>query len=720
MGKEKRVEVVLLLFLFFLAGMLRLSIQFIEKPILSGYEEPSIFKVKVVDDSSFWPVVTIESPRDLLGVKATFRQRNVHVEKGDLLTIFGTVKRIVPENRNPHLTSWRWIKSLEGVHYEIRGKVIEKREGGTFIVKIRRSIRKKIESCNLRHEGIIRALVLGEKGSLDEDVRKTFHKTGTSHILAISGLHMGVIGSIVFLFARWIFRMFHRLRISGDDKRFSGLVSIPFLIFFMFLFGPSPSTIRATIMIGVYMISVFLERERDLVATIALASLLILLFLPHSLFTPSFQLSFTSVLFIVLISKRLIPFIERVKNRFLRWVLMSFVVSESAFLGTLPIILYHFHGVNPLSFFHNLVAVPILCGITVPLSLAGAFLPYGEILLKISDLILTGTVRLLDFLNYGYIYPLFRPVLLEILIYYALCLSVMAVRKRVARFFIFFVLVPLILLHGAFEYDKRYGERLCVSFLDVGIGESILIEAPRGLRMVIDSGGVYRDYNAARSIITPVLLAKKIRTIDYLFLTHPHKDHVGGVSTILENFKVKNLLTTRDIVRDPSMIELIDMAKRRGINLYFLSRGDGMDFWPDFYFIVLNPPKNFLFEDPNDNSLVFKLTFKDVSFLFTGDITERVENMLVSEKVQLKADCLKVPHHGSSTSSSFLFIQSVSPRVAVASGSLKGYNLPQMTLLTYKLMGIPLLTTSAHGCVVICSDGKVIKVKTLRKSSGEL
>jgi competence protein ComEC len=229
-------------------------------------------------------------------------------------------------------------------------------------------------------------------------------------------------------------------------------------------------------MITVYMLSLYFERGRSVLNTVALSALIILLIYPHSIFMPTFQLTFASVLFIILFMERIYPVIN-VKNRTIKWLLSSMLITLSAMLGTLPVVIYHFYGVNPLSFIHNLISVPIMCMVAMPLSLIGILVPFGEYLLRLSGEILGFNIGILQHLDFGYIYPVVRPDLFEAVLYFTLLLSFLFINRGYVKALLIGILLPLTVIYSISVYDQRfYNKHLCLHFSDVGLGESILIE----------------------------------------------------------------------------------------------------------------------------------------------------------------------------------------------------------------------------------------------------
>lgn len=693
---------------FTLIGALRIGIVGFYHPPVNIGDDEAIYEGLVVEASPDIKIVRVSKPSALARIKAVYRTRG-DIGINDRVRIFGRLKELTLVYNNPHITSWKWLKRLEGTSYEIRGVTTSVTKGNSYVEAWRNRLRKKIDNARSQYTGIIKALTIGDTTGIDESTRALFLRTGTSHILAISGAHIGIVTAFFFFLARIFFRISPVLRYRGDDTRFAALLSIPFAFLFMATAGSGIPTIRAVIMITVYMLSLYFERGRSILNTVALSALIILLIYPHSIFMPTFQLTFVSVSFIILFTVKLYPKITLGK-RVIKWFLSSMLITLSAMIGTLPVVIYHFYGVNPLSFIHNLISVPLMCMLALPLSLAGILLPFGEYLLRLSGEVINFNIRMLQHLDFGYIYPVVRPNLFEAVLYFTLILSLLFIKKRYVKTVLIGLLLPLTALYSMFVYDQRFlNRRLCFNVIDVGLGESILIEAPGGMRMLIDGGGSYKgEYDTGRSILTPVLLARKIRTIDYAINTHPHGDHVGGLFYIMKNFTVRRFVIGKYFVNEEKFLDIMNVARTKGIPVGRWEAGDhftfnGMDI------DVLNPDRTTTIENPNNASIVLKVLYGKTSFLLTGDIESEVEQKLILSGLVSKADVLKVPHHGSKYSSSDYFLNAVKPDLAIMSvgSGIKG--LPgEEAMERYKRLSIPLLRTDKNGLIRVCSDGQKI------------
>jgi competence protein ComEC len=349
--------------------------------------------------------------------------------------------------------------------------------------------------------------------------------------------------------------------------------------------------------------------------------------------------------------------------------------------------------------------VPLTGVLATSLSLVGMSVPFGNLLLVLSGWIVLLNLIVLRFLDWGYMFPVVRPDLFEMLLYYALFLSLLyAGRKPVAALLIAVVL-PLSLFQIYLDYEKRFHNDFCMNFIDVGMGEATLIEAPHGVRILIDGGGsTYGDFDPGSRIVMPFLLSRKILTLDYVINTHSHADHIGGLVSILRYFNVNNFAATAYLAEYAEHPSLIRIMRQQKTALQFWKRGDAFRLPQDTGITVLYPPPGASFEDLNDTSLVIRITKQGRAFLFTGDISSSVEDGLIASGVSLKADVLKIPHHGSKTSSSFAFLRAVRPALAILSGGGVMQGLPSSeTLERYRNLSIPVLRTDKQGPIVVCS-----------------
>jgi len=710
--KKYHAALLFIVISFMLIGALRIGmVSMYHQPVDIG-DDQAIYEGLVVEASPGIKIVRILQPTAPARIMAVYRTTE-NIGINDRVRVWGRLKELTLTYNNPHVTSWKWLKRLEGTSYEIRGITASVTKGNNYIEAWRNRLREKIDNSRSKYTGIIKALTIGDATGIDEPTKNLFLRTGTSHILAISGAHIGIVTAFFFFLARIFFRISPVLRYRGDDTRFAALLSIPFAFIFMVTAGSSIPTIRAVIMITVYMLSLYFERGRSILNTIALSALIILLIYPHSIFMPTFQLTFVSVLFIILFVEKLYPKIT-LENRVAKWFLSSILITISAMLGTLPVVIYHFYGINPLSFIHNLISVPLMCVLALPLSLAGILLPFGEYLLRLSGEILSFNIWILRHLDFGYIYPIVRPNLFETVLYFTLILSLLFIKRRYVKIMLIGLLLPLTAIYSMFVYDQRFLNRhLCFNVIDVGLGESILIEAPEGVRILVDGGGSYKgEYDTGRSILTPILLARKIRTIDYVINTHPHGDHVGGLFYIIKNFNVRYFVTGKYFINEERFLDIMNVARTKGIPVERWEAGDHFTF-NGIHVDVLNPDRATTIENPNNASLVLGILYGKTSFLLTGDIESEVEHKLMLSGLISKTDVLKVPHHGSKYSSSDYFLHAVKPDLALLSvgSGIKG--LPgEEALERYKRLSIPLLRTDVNGLIRVCSDGENIRCNT--------
>jgi competence protein ComEC len=714
-AKRRSLGLCLLLSAFMLIGIVRLAL-LTDLPPVSIDEGESLYAGTVVQTSQRSKVIALTNPESLNNLRVAFHT-STNLETGDRVYLRGRLLEFTPASAESPRKVWRWLKRLEGVNHEIKGSVVLVRSGANSINALRNFFRKRIEESGARHTDVQKALTIGDRASLDEEINRLFLRTGTSHILAISGFNVGIISGFFFFIARALLRRIRRLRLSGRDVKYAAAFTIPFPFIFMLIAGSGVSVIRATIMVGIYMLALIFERGRHVLNTMALSALIILLIYPHSLFTPSFQLTFMSLLAIVVCVEKLYPSIKKVKLKPVGWSLSVMLTTAAATLGTAPVVIFHFYGINLFSIIHNLVTVPLTGVLATSLSLVGMSVPFGNYLLVLSGWIVHFNLMLLHFLDWGYLFPVVRPDLYEILLYYALFFALLHTGRKPVVAFLIAVLLPLCLLHAYLVYEKRFHNDLCMSFIDVGMGEATLVEAPRGIRILIDGGGsVSGDFDTGARIVMPFLLSRKILTLDYVINSHAHADHIGGLVSILRHFKVNTFVSTPSLVEYAEHPSLLQLMRQQKTTLQFWKKGDVYRLPDETSVAVLHPPSAASFDNLNDTSLVIKITQKNRAFLFPGDISDSVEEALLNSGVSLRADVLKIPHHGSRMSSSLAFLGAVWPELAVLSGGGVMQNLPSLeTLERYRGLSIPVLRTDKQGPITVCSHGGRLTYKVSQR-----
>jgi competence protein ComEC len=592
-------------------------------------------------------------------------------------------------------------------------------------------------------QGILKALILGEREDIPEGVKEEFVVAGVAHVIAISGLHMGIIALVIFFLAKWAFRWSETITLTLNIFKAAAAVTIPPLILYTFIAGARMPTIRAAIMIIIYLLSILLDRQRNLYNTLAVAALVILLVSPPSLFDVSFQLSFTAVLAILYLVPRLSTIIPRshppvareasIYRASSRKFLDFALISLAALVGTCPLVAYYFNRVSFAGLLSNLIVIPLV-GLIVPLglliSLAVLLSPPLSSLLaafssSLSHLVIW-SVHLFASIPHASHYVI-TPTPLEIGLCAFLVLYLTNIR-RMKR------LVPVsVLLFAAIAGDISYWyvkthptNTLRVTFIDVGQGDSLLLEFPMGKKMLVDGGGFYDDsFDVGRNVVGPVLWKKKITSLHYLVLTHPHPDHLNGLQFIASSFRVGEFWENGEPCSSPPCFNLMEIIRRRGIQHRTVHDGMPPRWINGVKVEVFNPPRAGMKQgkDPwsqtNNRSIVLKVTHKKHRFLLTGDIEEEAETHLVRSGKDLRAEVLKAPHHGSQSSSTRGFLEAVKPSHSVFTvGSRNIFNLPNPKVLhRYEDLGCHISRTDRDGAVSFETDGERLKVTTFLKSS---
>jgi competence protein ComEC len=596
------------------------------------------------------------------------------------------------------------------------------------------------KEANPLSSSIFKALVLGEQGDIPEEVKEQFIVTGIAHLLAISGDHLGIVALLSFSLLIWILKRSEFLLLTLDVKKWAAALTLPCLLLYTFIAGGGISVIRATIMVITFFLSILFNRERNLLHTLVLAAFLILIVSPPSLFDVSFQLSFLAVLSILYLVPRILRELKQEgiillsktswKKNILKYILLSLLVTSVAILGTAPFVALHFNRFSLIGFFTNLLIVPWVGFLIVPLGLIASFFsfffyPLATLLIQINDfitLILLKVVAFFASIPYASFF-VSTPTIFEFILFYLLLFLVVHLQKGKKIRYLFVGLCLLFTLDLAcWNLKDLLQKDLKVTFIDVGQGDSILVEFPRGKKMLIDGGGLYEDrFDIGKNVIAPFLWKKKIRRIDTLVLTHPDPDHLKGLNFIASQFSIDQFWDNGFQTDSEPYLQLRKILREKKINTQSLHEVSPLQIISGVEISVLNPPvwnatqrKVQSLRDMNNSSLVLKLQFKNVSVLLAGDIGKEAEERILRKDYPLRSDILKIPHHGSSSSSTPLFLERVKPTYAILSvGERNIGRLPHPEVLKrYLQLGSKILRTDKHGAITMITDGENIKVNT--------
>ena len=416
---------------------------------------------------------------------------------------------------------------------------------------------------------------------------------------------------------------------------------------------------------------------------------------------------------------------EMLLRRCRRWLrvrlLPAFLITFAAMLGTYPVLAYHFNAVSPAGLVSNIIAVP-LTGLVVPLLLSASWLlgvsEYLALLcLYPADWVFSLIAILADLfssLPYASV-RVATPTLPEIFLFYAIVLlSVnlsrghLYLRYRLYRFAAVACSLLLVFSLGYGLWHRSFSDTLRVTFISVGQGDAALVEFPRGGVMLIDAGGFYSGFDPGERIVAPLLWMKKIRTIDYMILSHAQHDHMGGLSFIAKNFNVKEFWWN-GVGELRGLEGVLGMA---GVPVVELDSGSRIAPIGGVRVEVLHPSADARL-DINNMSMVLKLSYGSKSILFTGDIGAAAERRL-GAGAPLNVSVLKSPHHGSRTSSSTALLEALgTPAAVISVGRANAFGFPAATVLErYRAAGMEIYRTDLDGAVEVSTDGTSLSITT--------
>lgn len=534
-------------------------------------------------------------------------------------------------------------------------------------------------------EGLCIGILIGDRSGISDEIEDDFKESNLTHMLAVSGSH---ITYIINAFA---------ISIGKTNKRFSKVATIIFLIFFMILTDFTASVLRASFMGILVLIASLLYRKSDTINNLAISSLIILLINPYTIVDVGFLLSFAGTLGIVLFADRITEFalnvLEKVTPKAIdirniktiNYIITSLSITLSANILIIPIMAYSFSTFSFTFWISNILAGPVMEIVTIFgfmiyfISIfISSFASFLGIFLNLLLGLLLKIAQISSIIPGSSVY-IKTPTIWHIALYYAIVILITyksQIKKKLSNniliakckkiiasvLIIIFILNKLIL--------NIIPTNLKIYFIDVGQGDSTLIQTPYGKNILIDGGGSeFSSYDVGENTLLPYLLDRRIKKLDYVIISHFDTDHVQGILYIMQYLKIENIIISKQGESSSNLVEFQNILEEKNINIILVKQGDNISIDKVSYIEILFPEEDLIQDNIlNNNSIVCKFVSNNISMLFTGDIEEEAEEKLCKtygETNKLQSDILKVAHHGSKTSSTEKFLKLVSPKIAL-------------------------------------------------------
>ena len=586
--------------------------------------------------------LTIKNKEKLL---ATYyiNKINTKYKLGDKIKVIGEFKE-PKSQKTKNLFDYKKYLYRQNIFYTVKVEkiiLIKKNSNPYYFIK-----QNIINHFN--KNAYLNTFIIGDKSYIDSNIKKSYQENGISHLFAISGMHITLLVSIIE-------KMLLKLKVK-ENTRFKIIMYI--LIFYLLLVGLSPSILRGVLFYFLFKLNniyYFYIKPVNLFLLIMSFSLLVN---PYYIYDVGFQYSYLISLSLICLSKNI-----QSKNYFISLLKVSFV----SFIVSIPITLYNFYQLNIMSIFYNLIFVPLISIIIFPFTLIVVIIKPLEPIYDLLIILLENMSLLFSKISLGKLVFIKLPLIIYVIYFLIVLLYIFRNKKE----YLFLLLITLF-IHYLYPFinDKDY-----INFIDVGQGDSLLIHYQNKNIMIDTGGSLTNQGNISNNTIIPLLKSYGINKLHYLILTHGDADHMGEASNIVNNLKVETVIFNCGSYNNMEK-ELIKQLNKKNIEYYTCINKLNIK---DIKLYFLNQKD---YGNENDNSNVIYTKINNKTFLFMGDAGVEVENDILSNYELNNIDYLKIGHHGSPTSSSKNFIETINPKYSIISvGENNKYGHPNKKVL---------------------------------------
>ena len=541
---------------------------------------------------------------------------------------------------------------------------------------------------------IIIGILIGDKSGMDGRVIEDFQNANLSHLIAVSGAHfIYVVG-----FLEYICKFF-------KNKRKSQVFLIIGILFFMRLTQYTPSVVRAGIMTIMTILSSVFKRKSDIYINLAISLLVLIIKNPYSIFDIGAILSFSGVLGIAYFQDKFKLIYQNYEGRFL-WLLDSISITIAANIFIIPIMVYYYNTISFTFIIANLVVAPLL-GVLIILGFITFIFKFKFLIVLLSFILklFFFLVKFMGKLPFSTVLVCYGSFIFVIAYYFI-------VYFLIKRKMLLAILTIVVMIIANFNFLPK--NKLYINFVDVGQGDCMLIRY-NGMNFLIDSGGGISadDYDVGKNTLLPYLIDRKVYKIDYIIVSHFDADHCRAFLHVMKYIKVKNAIIAKQFKNSRMYSEFLEIANKKKINIIYVKENDHFKF-KDFRIDIYNPNDKAIMENVmNNNAILNMLRFGRINILCTGDLEKIAEDAIItrySNSNVLKADILKVGHHGSITSTSDDFLKLIMPRIAlIGCGKNNKFGHPNQFILNkLSVIGCKIYRTDLNGEISICIDGNAI------------